>query len=196
MKEFDALLEVADILMGPGGCPWDHKQTLTSLQPYLIEEAHESVEAIDSMIKEDIVEELGDLLYTIVFLAKVGEKENFFTMAEVIEAIKDKLIRRHPHVFSKVKADTLEEIEKNWIRIKKEEGKKGGVPPSMPLIMRAQKIIKKYNKKNIPLPKPTNNPFAEKFFTLLQEAAKEKLDCEGELRRAVRELEKSAGDDL
>lgn len=198
MKEFDDLIDVSDTLMGPNGCPWDHEQTLQSLQPYILEEAHEILEAIDNQKVEDIVEELGDLFYIIIFAAKIGEKENEFTLKQLIVQLKDKMIRRHPHVFSDTKCDTLEEIEKAWADVKKGEKKAGKnfLPPSMPLILKAQKVIRKCIKKNIPLPLEKPEGIAQKFISLIYEAEKQKLDCEGEIRREISKLEKSAGESL
>lgn len=149
-------MEVAGILNGPKGCAWDQKQTFTSLQPYVLEEAHEVLEAVDSNDDEKIVEELGDLLYTIIFYAKVAQKEGRFTMEDIIDAVKEKLIRRHPHVFGDLKIETEEELEKNWEKIKKEEkGKEkrshafDGIPPAMPLIAKAQKVLKIMSKSSL-----------------------------------------------
>ena len=105
MKAFDELLDVARTLNGEKGCPWDIKQTFFSLQPYVIEEAHELVEAVDRGDDQEIVEELGDLLYTVVFYAKVAEREKRFTMEDILNCEKEKLIRRHPHVFGEVEAE-------------------------------------------------------------------------------------------
>lgn len=163
MKKFDELMEVAGILNGPKGCSWDQKQTFTSLQPYVLEEAHEVLEAVDSDQDEKIVEELGDLLYTIVFYAKIAQKDGRFTIEDVIDTVKEKLIRRHPHVFGDMKIETEEELEVNWEKIKKEEkGKEkrshafDGIPPTMPLIAKAQKIIKIMSKSS-------QDPFAERI---------------------------------
>ena len=149
MNKFDQLLEIAAILNGPNGCLWDHKQTFTTLQQYLLEETHEVLEAVDSNDDHKIIEELGDLLYTIIFYAKVAQKQGRFTIEEIIDGVKEKLIRRHPHVFGDQKINTEEELEQNWEKIKKEEkGKEirvhafDGIPPSMPLLAKAQKVLK------------------------------------------------------
>jgi tetrapyrrole methylase family protein / MazG family protein len=196
MQEFDKLIDVADTLMGPDGCPWDHEQTFFSLQPYLLEEAHECIEAVDLEDIEGMVEELGDLFYIIIFFAKIGEKEEKFTLEDVIRTVKEKLVRRHPHVFSDVKADTIEEIADNWAKIKKNEKKKNKnrFPPTMPSMLKAQKLIKKYAKKSMPLPK--EDDFQSKLIELIYEADQNNLDCEGELRRAIERLEKNAGEEL
>lgn len=158
MNKFDQLLEIAAILNGPNGCLWDHKQTFTTLQQYLLEETHEVLEAVDSNDDHKIIEELGDLLYTIIFYAKVAQKQGRFTIEEIIDGVKEKLIRRHPHVFGDQKIDTEEELEQNWEKIKKEEkGKEvrvhafDGIPPSMPLLAKAQKVLKIMMKTSFPL---------------------------------------------
>ena len=140
MKEFDDLIAVAEKLLSPEGCPWDHKQTFLSLQPYVLEEAHEVIEAVDSGEDEQIVEELGDLLYTVIFYGKLAEKEGRFATVDIIKAVKEKLIRRHPHVFGEVKVEHVDEIAQNWERIKKEEKQSrkkepGGIPPTLPLLV-------------------------------------------------------------
>src|SRR5262245_61857916 len=126
MGKFEDLLQVSDHLMGPNGCPWDKKQTFTSLQPYVIEEAHELMEAVDEDEDKKIKEELGDLLYTIIFYGKIAEKLNRFTIWDVIEGEKEKLIRRHPHVFGEGKAEDVQDVVKAWEKIKKEENKEKG----------------------------------------------------------------------
>jgi tetrapyrrole methylase family protein/MazG family protein len=158
MNKFDQLLEIAAILNGPNGCLWDHKQTFTTLQQYLLEETHEVLEAVDSNDDHKIIEELGDLLYTIIFYAKIAQKQGRFTIEEIIDGVKEKLIRRHPHVFGDQKINTEEELEQNWEKIKKEEkGKEirvhafDGIPPSMPLLAKAQKVLKIMMKTSFPL---------------------------------------------
>ncbi len=121
MQQFDALVAVAERLLGPEGCPWDHKQTFESLKAYILEESQEVVEAVDSGVAKDMAEELGDLLYVILFYAKLGERDQRFSLADILDTVREKLVRRHPHVFGDVKAETLEEIEANWKRIKQEE---------------------------------------------------------------------------
>ena len=114
----DELIEVAETLMGPEGCFWDKKQTIHSIQAYFLEEAYEVLEAIDSGDQEKIIEELGDLLYVIIFCAKIAEKEKKFLLKDVFLSVKEKLIRRHPHVFGDAKIETIDELSKQWERIK------------------------------------------------------------------------------
>ena len=146
---FDRLIEIMRRLRAPGGCPWDAEQTHESLKRYLLEETYEVIEAIDAASPEHLKEELGDLLLQPVFHAAIAAERGEFTMDDVIEAICDKLVRRHPHVFGDQVVNTSDEQIINWERIKKEE--KGeerqsalaGVPPHLPALMKAQKITEK-----------------------------------------------------
>jgi tetrapyrrole methylase family protein/MazG family protein len=148
-KGFDRLVEIMRRLRAPGGCPWDAEQSHESLKRYLIEESYEVIEAIDKNDAELLKEELGDLLLQPVFHAAIAEENGIFTMDDVLAAINDKLVRRHPHVFGEQTVKTAAEQVANWERIKKEE--KGeerrsalaGVPPHMPALMKAQKITEK-----------------------------------------------------
>ena len=196
MKQFAELLEVATLLNGPEGCPWDRKQTFFSLQPYVLEEAHEVVEAVDGQDDPEIVEELGDLLYTVIFYAKIAEKEGRFSMKTIIESIKDKLIRRHPHVFGSIQATTEEEIVKNWNLIKgKERGKEhrssalDGIPDGLPTLSKAQKMVKVFERtkfsslENQEIKK--EDEIAEELLALIQIAEKSGVDIESALRRKL-----------
>ena len=123
MYGFEELMEVAQTLNGPDGCLWDQKQTFQSLRPYVLEEAQEVVEAVDSDKNEEIIEELGDLFYTVIFYTMVAKREKRFSIQDVIETLKAKLIRRHPHVFGDAKAESMEEVIDIWNKVKKEEKK-------------------------------------------------------------------------
>jgi XTP/dITP diphosphohydrolase len=116
------LIDVVAKLRSPdGGCPWDLKQTPESLIPYVIEEAYEVVDAIQSGDSKAIAEELGDLLMQVVLQSQIASETNQFAIAEVAEGIAQKLIRRHPHVFGELKTENMDEIHQNWERIKAEE---------------------------------------------------------------------------
>lgn len=139
-------------LRAPDGCPWDREQTLKSLVPFIIEEAYEVVSAIDSDSPDSIREELGDLLFQIIFACQIAEEKKEFGIGAVIDKTVEKMVRRHPHVFGDAKADTSEEVLKRWAEIKKEEEKaKGkdrggyltGVPEVLPALLRAHKISQK-----------------------------------------------------
>ena len=148
-RGFDRLMELMRRLRAPGGCPWDAEQTHESLKRYLLEESYEVIEAIDANDPALLKEELGDLMLQPVFHAAIAEEAGRFTMGDVLDAINDKLIRRHPHVFGEEKVKTAEEQVANWERIKKAE--KGaerksalsGVPPALPALMKAHKITEK-----------------------------------------------------
>jgi MazG family protein len=148
----ERLLRIMDKLRDPGGCPWDREQTLRSLTPYLLEEAHEVIEAIESGDAQHHREELGDLLFQVVFQARIAREEGKFDFAAVCEAISDKLTRRHPHVFGDVTVSGSREVVKNWERIKADERKEkgqearsaiGGVPVSLPALVRAERLTEK-----------------------------------------------------
>lgn len=121
------LLDIMRRLRGPDGCPWDREQTLDSLKSNLIEETYEVIDAMESGDRSELKEELGDLLLQVVFQAQICEEEGAFNFDDVAGAIADKLVRRHPHVFGDVQADTPDQVIRNWEKIKKTE--KGGETP-------------------------------------------------------------------
>src|SRR5437016_9971146 len=123
------LLGIMDKLRDPGGCPWDREQTLRSLTPYLLEEAHEVIEAIEVGTAAEHKDELGDLLFQVIFQARIAREEGKFDFAAVCDAIADKLTRRHPHVFGEVTVSGSHEVVKNWERIKADERKASGEAP-------------------------------------------------------------------
>ncbi len=115
------LIQTIETLRGPEGCPWDRKQTLTSLTKYLSEETEELVDAIKKNNSQDICEELGDLFFILLFICQISREENRFTYEDMLGAINDKLIRRHPHVFAGLPAGDEESLRKQWERIKQDE---------------------------------------------------------------------------
>ena len=144
---FRKIVELMAALRGPAGCPWDRKQTPTSLKPFLVEECYEVIDALDEGTPDKIKEELGDLLFQIVFHARIAEEAGQFTMQDVITAIHEKMTRRHPHVFGDEKLATDKEVLANWEEIKKKE--KGhedrksileGVPKELPSLLRAHRL--------------------------------------------------------
>src|SRR5438552_15347902 len=145
------LLEIMDRLREPGGCPWDREQSLRSLTPYLLEEAHEVIEAIEAGAASPHRAELGDLLFQVVFQARIAREEGKFDFADVCDAIADKLTRRHPHVFGDVSVSGSKEVVQNWERIKADERKEkgversaiGGVPVSLPALVRGERLTEK-----------------------------------------------------
>ena len=138
-------------LRSADGCPWDREQTRAGLTKYLIEETYEVVEAIEEEDPEKIREELGDLLFQIVFHCQIGKERGEFGIEDVIDKISEKMISRHPHVFGDAKFETSEEVVKQWEDRKKEEGKNResileGVPKEMPSLLRAHRIQSRASK--------------------------------------------------
>jgi MazG family protein len=187
MHVFDQLIQVAEQLLGPEGCPWDKEQTFFTLQPYLLEETHELIEAIDVADPAKIAEELGDVLYALIFIAKLGEKEKSFTLSQSIEQVTQKLIRRHPHIFGDKKVSSTEEVLTNWEEVKKKEGKKSpiaDIPPTLPALARAQKIIHKLRRqKNHIVEEKISEDIGQRLWDLVKEAEQLGVDAESALRR-------------
>ena len=120
-KKFDHFVKIVKELRSENGCPWDKEQTPASLKRYLLEETQEAIEAISSNDHQHTKDELGDILYVIVLLAQIHNEDNHFNMGDVIDAITDKMIRRHPHVFNDEKIETVAELRKKWLEIKEME---------------------------------------------------------------------------
>jgi MazG family protein len=146
---FCELVAIMERLRGPGGCPWDREQTHASLKPFLLEEAYEVLEAIDHGDDRALCEELGDLLMQVVFHAELARESDRFIIDDVVRAIADKLVRRHPHVFGNVEAKDAETVLRNWHRLKAAERKEkrgegasalDGVPRALPALLRAQRL--------------------------------------------------------
>jgi MazG family protein len=152
-EKFSKLVEIMARLRGPGGCPWDRKQTFDTLKTYLIEESYEVLDAIDRRDWPGLEEELGDLLLQPVFLAEMAAGDGRFSIADSLDAINEKLVRRHPHIFGDAQAETPEDVLKRWNEIKQEEkAAQGiapaasvldGVPKNLPALMEAEKISQK-----------------------------------------------------
>lgn len=149
MKEFYRLVEIMDVLRSENGCPWDKKQTLESLKPSFLEEVYETIEAMD-IGGDELKGELGDVLLHIVFQAKICKEKGEFDIEDVAHEICEKLIRRHPHIFGNVHAETSEDVTVNWEKIKRQEklhkDRKSvldGIPKILPPLLRAEKIQKK-----------------------------------------------------
>ena len=152
---FDTLVEIMRRLRAPDGCPWDREQTLASLRPFVLEETYEVLEAIESGGPESLREELGDFLFEAVFLAQISEEAGHFSIADAIQSICDKLVRRHPHVFAQQDGDssmTSGQVLERWEAIKaRERASQGktttrakttlsGVPKTLPSLLRAYEI--------------------------------------------------------
>lgn len=150
-EAFQKILDIVSQLRGPNGCPWDKEQTHQSLAKFAIEEAYELAETLDELNYPLMQEELGDYLFQVILHAQIASEENHFSLLEVLTTLNDKMIRRHPHVFSNEKAETSEQVLKNWELIKKAEknGQKQkilNVPVQIPALQRAFKIGEKTNK--------------------------------------------------
>ncbi len=143
-KKFEDLIEIIKILRKE--CPWDRKQTHESIKDHLIEEAYEAVEAIDDNDKQGLKEELGDLLLHVVFHSKIAAETDDFTIEDVIYALQQKLINRHPHVFGEVEVENEQEVAQNWETLKMDEGRSSileGIPNNLPALIGAQRLQEK-----------------------------------------------------
>jgi MazG family protein len=147
-EELEFLVEIMAKLRGPDGCPWDRDQSWESLRGYLLEEAHEALSALDARDFVELPEELGDLLFQIVFLSQIGSEEGRFTIHDVVRGISEKMVRRHPHVFGEAEAADSDAVLRQWEEIKAQEKpkRKGlleGLPPSLPALATAQRLGEK-----------------------------------------------------
>jgi len=144
LAAFEKLLDVMDELRAK--CPWDKKQTIESLRYLTIEETYELSEAIMENDMDEVKKELGDLMLHIVFYSKIASEKQSFDISDVLKSITEKLIRRHPHIYSDVEANSAEDVTNNWEKIKLTEGKKSvlsGVPASLPPLVKAYRIQEK-----------------------------------------------------
>lgn len=145
LEQFSRLITVVAALRGPNGCPWDKQQTQESLTQYILEESYELVEAIESQVQPDIVEELGDFVFQVVLQAQVARDENKFLLGDVLQRVADKLIERHPHVFGEVKAESTEDVWRNWHKMKSDQAAAKNkpifnYPTNLPALQAAHKI--------------------------------------------------------
>jgi MazG family protein len=146
-QSYPRLVAIMQRLLAPDGCPWDREQTYASLRKYVLEEACEVIDAIDSGRPEALKDELGDLLLQVVFLGELARRDGQFGPDDVVRAIVEKLVRRHPHVFGEVQVSGSEEVLTNWDKIKTQEyGDRGvlaGLPRAFPALARAQRMSEK-----------------------------------------------------
>ena len=150
----EQLVQVMDQLRSPGGCPWDAEQTHESLARYLLEETYEALEAMDQGDLGSLREELGDLLLQVVFHARIAqESDPTFSLDAIAQGVVDKLVRRHPHVFTDLVVTSNEELETNWAKIKEEEKQResvtDGVPQAMPALQLATQLIYRARKSGV-----------------------------------------------
>jgi MazG family protein len=148
-KKFEQLVSIMARLRAPGGCPWDREQTFDTIKPFLLEETYEVMQAIDARDWPELAEELGDLLLQVVFFSEMAAEAGHFTIADPIDAVNAKLIRRHPHVFADETAETEGDVRKLWGEIKAQEKAKKGAAPAglldsvprvLPALVEAQQI--------------------------------------------------------
>ncbi len=200
------LVAVMNLLRSPGGCPWDAEQTHQSLLEYLIEESHELVEAIEQGDRDEIREELGDVLLQVVFHARIAQEHpsDPFDLDEIAELTAAKLMSRHPHVFGDETAATAQDVEAIWHEKKKiEKGRSSlldGIPRSLPALMLATKMLKRTKQLEISSPAvlptglinslQTSDQIGDLLFEVVRIARVNKVDPEAALREAIREYEK------
>ena len=199
--QLENLIAVMHRLRAPGGCAWDREQTHESLVQYLIEETYELVEAIETGDRDEMVEELGDVLYQVLFHSDIAEEEGRFTLEDVAEHMAQKMVGRHPHVFGDVVADTPDEVMANWDTLKSVE-KPGrtsvidGIPQGMPALALADKLLGRAHKVGLldaTAPGAINvqneDELGPLLLAIVASAKANGLDSERALRGALRELQ-------
>ncbi|MEY2698537.1 MAG: Nucleoside triphosphate pyrophosphohydrolase/pyrophosphatase MazG [Actinomycetota bacterium] len=202
-SKLDELIEVMAVLRAPGGCPWDAEQTHESLIKYLIEETYELIDAIESGNREEMIEELGDVLYQVIFHADLasttpGEE---FDIQDVAAHMTAKMVGRHPHVFGENKLETADDVMAVWDDLKKQE-KPGrtstldGIPQSMPALALAEKLLGKAEKVGLEkqhLPDPpiweSEDEVGSILLSIVSSAREQGIDAEKALRVRLRELQ-------
>jgi XTP/dITP diphosphohydrolase len=192
-----------DKLRSPGGCPWDAEQTHQSLLKYLLEESYEFIESVEHNDRQDMQEELGDLLLQVYFHSRMAEEDTNqpFNIEDVAKSVADKLIRRHPHVFAGTKVDNSQDVLENWEKQKAlEKGRSSiidGVPLAQPALPLAAKVVYRINKLNYSLPisqpiklsdQTNQDQFGEILLGLIAQAVEKGLDPEAALRGATKSL--------
>ncbi|MGI9171526.1 MAG: MazG family protein [Candidatus Nanopelagicus sp.] len=202
-SELLRLREVMDKLRSPGGCPWDAEQTHQSLLKYLLEESYEFIESVENNDRQDMQEELGDLLLQVYFHSRMAEEDidQPFDIEDVAKSVADKLIRRHPHVFAGTKVDNSQDVLENWEKQKAlEKGRSSiidGVPLAQPALPFADKVVYRINKLNYSLPisqpvklsdQTNQDQFGEILLGLIAQAVEKGLDPEAALRGATKSL--------
>lgn len=195
--EVQKLIEIIEKLMGPEGCPWDREQTIHSIKGCLLEEAYELVEAIESGNDHHLTEELGDVLYNVMFFCALGEKERRFSGKEVVRKIREKLIERHPWVFGDLKVTNAQDAVNQWDRIKfaKRESLLDGIPKAMPALAKGAKMAGKMKKSGFPIENraplsfESEKELGETLWGIVSAAKEKGLDPEHALRGHLHALE-------
>ena len=156
MNAFDSLAQTMQALRGKNGCPWDREQTLKSLKPFLIEEAYEVLDTMESEEPDAHLEELGDLLFQIVFQSQIRSEAGHFRFEDVAQTINEKMRRRHPHVFGDQTCDTASVVAENWDQLKQAEreaqtdkSRFAGLPKQLPALLKAQRLGEKASRFNL-----------------------------------------------
>jgi XTP/dITP diphosphohydrolase len=197
--ELDALIAVMARLRGEDGCAWDREQTHESLLKYLIEESHEFIDAVESGDRTHMIEELGDVLYQVLFHADLGaaDADHPFDIEDVARVAREKMVGRHPHVFGDVTADTADEVVANWEKWKaaekpERESKFEGLPKGLPALALADKVIGKLD--HAPTPSDlidastTEEALGDMLVAIVAAARANGIDAERALRNAVRRV--------
>ncbi|MFC6703770.1 MazG family protein [Flexivirga alba] len=193
---------VMDALRSPGGCPWDAEQTHESLAKYLLEEAHETVEAIETGDTEHVAEELGDVLLQVLFHARIAADEDpGFDIDDVAGALVEKLIRRHPHVFGDGDASTPDEVERSWEQIKAtekadrdEDDLLAGIPVSLSPLLIAEKVLTRAARRDIQLTYDDKADLGTRLLALVAEARAAGTSADAALRAVLRQIARPATD--
>ena len=200
-SELERLRETMDRLRSPGGCPWDAEQTHESLLKYLLEEAYEFIEAVESGDRDAMREELGDVLLQVIFHARMAEEasEGSFNVEDVAKGVTDKLISRHPHVFGGVEVSGTDEVVQNWEKIKAAEKSRtsalDGVPVGQPALPLAAKVLHRVEKYEYEIPTdqsisiPTDlsqKKAGEILLSVIEQIQAQGIDPEAALRTATK----------
>ena len=196
--ELDQLIAVLELLRAPGGCAWDREQTHASLVRYLVEETHELVEAIEAGDDAELVEELGDVLYQVVFHSDIAAEQGRFTLEDVARHMREKMVGRHPHVFGDAVADTADAVVVKWDELKRVEKPHrasvlDGVPRGMPALALADKVLGKSERVGVGVEAaaaPADEAeLGDALLAIVAGARDAGLDAERALRGAIRRLE-------
>lgn len=190
LEKFDSLMKIVAELRGPEGCPWDKEQDHKSLAPYAVEEIYELVEALELEDDKKLKEELGDVLFQVVLHSQLASERKAFTIQDVLSTLNEKMVRRHPHVFSDTQVANIDEVWKNWEKIKKTEkdpkSKPIDIPETIPALQRAYKIGVKTQKMGFDWSNPSD---------VLEKVKEELREVEVELQQKnLKLLDQEIGD--
>lgn len=205
-ERFVRLVEIMARLRAPDGCPWDREQTFASIKPFTLEETYEVFDAIDREDWDDLCEELGDFLLQAVFYAQMASERNLFSIADSLNAINEKLVRRHPHVFGNAQAETSDDVKRRWDEIKRGEksakgksegGRLEGVLRALPALAEAQEIGKRAAKTGFDWPDASQvmDKIREELGEIERAAPEEREEEIGDLLLAVTNLARHYGVD-